>query len=217
MTVNGGLTREPIVIMNQTTVNNSPDCRFLVELLSKILYKNNSIYSIPLSSGNDLHPDLTDIYMRNNYQKSLVFGALIILTLLLTVPAPAAEYVSVKKDGVNIRSGPGTNKEVLWEVFKDFPLEVIKHQKDWVQTTDFEGDQGWIHDSLVAKDKRVIVKVNTANMRIGPAQNYEIVATVKYGVVFTPLEKEGDWIKVKHEDGTTGWISGKLLWPSNPL
>lgn len=150
-------------------------------------------------------------------KNSFLCKSFIVLTLLISSPAIAAEYISVKKDGVNIRSGPSTNKEILWEVFKDFPLEVVKRQKDWIQTKDFEGDQGWLYEPLTEKSKRVIVKVNTANMRIGPAQNYELVATVKYGVVFTPLEKEGDWIKVRHEDGTSGWIFKNLLWPSDPF
>ena len=137
--------------------------------------------------------------------------------LLHTSSVSAAEFLSVTKDGVNIRSGPDTNKEILWEVFKDLPLEVIKRQGEWIQTKDFEGDTGWIFKSLVTNNKRAIVKVNTANMRIGPGKNYELVATVKYGVVFTPLEKEGDWIKVKHDDGTIGWIFKNLLWPSNPF
>ncbi len=137
--------------------------------------------------------------------------------IMLSVSALAAEYITVSKDGVNIRSGPSTKKEILWEVFKDFPLQVIGRKNDWLQTKDFEGDKGWIFKNLVSKKKRVIVKVNTANMRIGPNKNYELVATVKYGVVFTPLKKENGWIKVKHEDGTNGWIFSKLLWPSNPF
>jgi len=139
------------------------------------------------------------------------------LLVFCTGLATAAEYVRIKKDGVNIRAGAGTNHEILWEVFKDFPLQVVSRKGEWIQVQDFEGDKGWVFKNLVSRDKRVIVKVNTANMRIGPGKNYELVATVKYGVVFTPIEKDGDWIKVRHEDGTTGWIFKKLLWPSNPL
>ncbi len=150
---------------------------------------------------------------KKNIQRLLI--AFIIL--IFSTPAFAAEYISVNKDGVNIRSGPSTKKEKLWEVFKDFPLQVVKRQKDWLQTKDFEGDTGWIYKKLISNNKRVIVKVNTANMRIGPGKDYELVATVKYGVVFTPLEKDGDWVKVKHQDKTTGWVYKKLIWPSNPL
>jgi SH3-like domain-containing protein len=114
-----------------------------------------------------------------------------------------------------MRSGPDTKTEILWEVFKDFPLQVITRQGQWVQTVDFEGDKGWIYAPLIANKKTVIVKVKLGNMRLGPGTNYETVARVKYGVVFTPLEREGDWVKVKHEDGTSGWLFKDLIWPGN--
>lgn len=143
---------------------------------------------------------------------------LLALSLLtLPVPAMAADYVSVSKDGANIRSGPDAKKDLLWEVFKDFPLQVVKRQKEWVQIKDFEGDQGWIFANLVSKEKRVIVKATTANMRNEPKKDAPVVATVKYGVVFTPVEKKGEWLKVKHEDGTSGWIVKTLLWPPDIL
>jgi len=151
----------------------------------------------------------------SSIKRAVPFLSLLLLLGSLSVPAMAAEYVRIKKDGVNIRAGAGTNHEILWEVFKDFPLKVLKRKGDWLQVQDFEGDKGWVFKNLVSKDKRVIVKVNTANMRVGPGKSYELVATVKYGVVFTPVERDGDWLKVKHEDGTTGWIFKKLLWPAD--
>ena len=138
--------------------------------------------------------------------------------LLCAAPSLAADYVSVNKDGANIRSAPDAKKEVLWEVFKDFPLQVTKREKEWVQVKDSEGDQGWIYANLVSsKEKRVIVKANTVNLRSEPSKDGKSVATVKYGVVFTPLEKKGEWLKVKHEDGTSGWISNALVWPPDIL
>ena len=128
----------------------------------------------------------------------------------------AGQYVSVKKDGVNMRSGPNTNDEILWEVFKGFPLKVLEEKKKWANVEDFEGDKGWIYAPLLTSTKTVIVKVDTANLRVGPGKNYEMRATVKYGVVFTPGRIEGDWVQVNHADGTSGWIYKKLLWPELP-
>lgn len=140
-----------------------------------------------------------------------------LLVLSVALPVQAADYVSVNKDGANIRSGPDAKKELLWEVFKDFPLQVVQRQKEWLQIKDFEGDQGWIYANLTSKDKRVIVKANSANLRGEPNKDAKVLATVKYGVVFTPLEKKGEWLKVKHEDGTSGWISNALIWPADIL
>lgn len=135
--------------------------------------------------------------------------------MLLAASAVAAEYVSILKDGVNIRSGPTTKDEVLWEVFQDFPLKVLKKNGQWTQTQDFEGDKGWVYSSLLSSKKTVIVKVDTANMRVGPGTNYEVMATVKYGVVFSISKVDGDWIKVSHADGTKGWLYKDLVWPDD--
>lgn len=125
----------------------------------------------------------------------------------------AANYMTVIKDGVNVRSGPSTKSEVYWEVFKDFPVKVLKKKNGWLKTKDFEGDTGWIYAPLLVNNKKVIVKVKKANLRVGPGKNYEIVATALYGVVFTPGRTDGNWIQVTHSDGTKGWLHKSLLWP----
>ena len=129
--------------------------------------------------------------------------------------AYGAEYVSIKKDGVNIRSGASTKDEILWEVFKDFPLKVLETKGKWTHTVDFEGDKGWVFSSLLSSKKTVIVKVKSANMRFGPGTNYEVLATVKYGVVFRLNTVDGEWVKISHDDGTNGWIHKDLLWPDD--
>ena len=146
--------------------------------------------------------------------KSLFVALLTAACLAASVSALAAGgQVSIKKDGVNVRSGPSTRSEVIWEVFRGFPLKVLKRKGKWAKVVDFEGDRGWVYAPLLSNKKTVIVKVKTANLRVGPDTKYEIAATAKYGVVFTPVDRDGDWVKVKHEDGTTGWIHQDLIWP----
>jgi SH3-like domain-containing protein len=123
----------------------------------------------------------------------------------------------VKKDGVNIRSGPNTKSKVIWQVFESFPLQVIKREGKWANVVDFEGDKGWIYETLISSNKTVIVNVETANMRSGSSKDNSIIATVKKGVVFEPLEMNGDWMKVRYKNEITGWMHNSLLWPSNPL
>jgi SH3-like domain-containing protein len=152
--------------------------------------------------------------MNERIQNSMIPGLTVCLLLFFfTTSVFAAEYISVNKDGVNLRSGPGTNHEILWEVFNDFPLQVIGRKDQWLHTVDFEGDKGWLYAPLAGKKRTVIVKVKLGNMRLGPGTNYENVARVKYGVVFQPEAREGEWVKVRHGDGTSGWIHKDLLWP----
>lgn len=151
------------------------------------------------------------------FQKLLIAGVVALFILSLSAAVSAAEYVSVKKDAVNIRSGPSTKNKVVWQVFENFPLQVIKREGKWANVVDFEGDKGWIYETLVSSRKSVIVNVETANMRSGPSTEDNVIATVKKGVVFEPLEMNGDWMKVRYKNEITGWMHNSLLWPANPM
>ncbi len=122
--------------------------------------------------------------------------------------------VSVKKDNVNVRSGPGTEFPVAMELFKDYPLKVVQKKGDWLKVTDFEKDSGWIYSSLVKPGSTVIVNgKKSINMRSKPNTTASIVAVVDRGVVLTKISSQGKWVKVKHSQGVIGWIYGPLLWP----
>lgn len=142
------------------------------------------------------------------------------LFLTFTSSALAADqYVSIKNNGVNVRSGPSTDAPISWEVFKGFPLKVLKKENNWANCLDFEGDTGWVHEDLLTAQKTVIVKKKKINLRDDPETGNDslVIALVKYGVVFDVIAKKGDWLKVRHEDSTEGWVHKDLVWPSDPL
>ncbi len=125
--------------------------------------------------------------------------------------------VSVQGDNVNMRSDPNTKAKVKWELGDGYPLEVIKREGEWVMVKDFENDSGWVITSRLQKKQHVIVKANknqeqAINIRRGPATDEGIVGKAYYGVVFSVQEKKGNWIRVRHESGLTGWVNSDLLW-----
>lgn len=137
-----------------------------------------------------------------------------ILFFLGISQSSAAEYVSVKGDNVNVRTGAGTNYEVSMELFKGYPLKVVSTQGEWLKIVDFENDSGWIHQSLVTDENTAIVNGNkNVNMRSEASTSSSVVATVDRGVVMTKLETKGKWVKLKHSSGLIGWIYKPLLWP----
>lgn len=125
-----------------------------------------------------------------------------------------AQTVSVKTDNVNVRSGPGTEFPVSMELFQGYPLNVMETKGEWLKVSDFENDTGWIFSSLVTPGNTVIVNgKESINMRSKPDTTSAIVATVDRGVVLTKVSTEGKWVKVRHSQGTIGWIYSPLLWP----
>ncbi len=126
----------------------------------------------------------------------------------------AAEVVSVKKDNVNVRTGPGTSNPVYMELFQGYPLKVVSKKGEWIKISDYENDSGWIHSSLVSKGNTVIVNSkNKANLRSKPTTSSSIVASIERGVILTKVSSQGKWVKVKHREGVEGWIYKPLIWP----
>ena len=141
---------------------------------------------------------------------TLALGALI--SFCPVHSALAAEYVSAAKDGVNLRSGPDANAAVLYQLPAGYPLEVLGKQGAWYKVSDYEGDKGWIQDSVVNKTPYVIVKVKECKIRSGPSSNEKVVGNGVKDVILAKVEQKGDWIKVSHPN-VTGWVHKDLVWP----
>lgn len=145
--------------------------------------------------------------------------ALFLLILVWPVCSGAAGFVMVSVAGekVNLRKGPSTQYPIIWELGKGFPLRIRSYKDNWIKVSDFEGDIGWIYKDLVSKKPHLIVKINKnskarINIRSGPGTKYKVVGKAEYGVVFQTLKRGDGWVKVRHEDGLTGWVKRSLLW-----
>lgn len=135
-----------------------------------------------------------------------------LLLSLLLAPCALAERLSIKGKVANIRSGPGTNHEVIWQAEQFYPIEVIQKQGDWILFKDYENDKGWVSASLTATTQTVIVKNQTVNVRSGASTSNPIVFKAQKGTPFQVLKKQDQWYQVKHADGDTGWISSTVVW-----
>ena len=137
-----------------------------------------------------------------------------ILTILFIICSgyALAERLAVAVPIANIRSGPGTKHSVLWQVEKYHPLNIIKKSGGWYYFRDFEGDEGWIHKSLVQKIPSVITIKDKCNVRSGPDVKKEVLFTVDRGIPFKVIKRKKSWIYVKHSDGDKGWIHKSLVW-----
>lgn len=137
---------------------------------------------------------------------------MLVCLLLLSVETAAAERYSIKTPEANIRSGPGTQYEWMWQVGKYFPIEVVQKKGNWYLFRDFEGDEGWIHNSLLDKAPTVVTVKEKCNVRSGPGTDDPILFSVGLGIPFKVLERKGNWIRVEHADGDQGWIHQSLVW-----
>jgi SH3-like domain-containing protein len=139
------------------------------------------------------------------------FALTIILAVFLT-DTVFAERLSVSVPVANIRSGPGTQYPVLWNSEKYFPIQVLKKKGEWYNFKDFEGDQGWVHNSIVNELSTVITRKDRCIIRNGPGPTQDILFIAEKGVPFKVIGTKGHWFNVEHADGDTGWIYKSLIW-----
>ena len=140
------------------------------------------------------------------------FSFLMIVLLVFYGTVAFAQRLTIKADVANIRSGPGQKYDILWQVEKFHPIWVINKNGKWYHFRDFEGDEGWIHASLVGEIPAVITKSEKCNVRSGPGTGYKIKFTVEKGIPFRVLKRQKKWLYVRHADGDKGWVHNSLLW-----
>lgn len=136
------------------------------------------------------------------------------ITVLFILPCLvfAGERLSITSGIANLRSGPGTNYEVLWQVEQYHPFIIVEKKGNWYKIKDFENDVAWLHNSLLGNIKSVITIKDKCNVRAKPVTGSSILFTVEKGVPFKILEQKGNWIKIEHADGDIGWIYKTLVW-----
>jgi SH3-like domain-containing protein len=129
--------------------------------------------------------------------------------------AAPVHALCVKATEANLRSGPGTNYDKTWEVYRYMPLKEVGRKGGWYKVQDLEGDTHWIFGRLVTKKyKCAVVKANEANVRSGPGTKYKklIFSPVFRYYTFKVEKISGSWVKVRDDYDDTGWIFRKLLW-----
>lgn len=158
-------------------------------------------------------PPLINTPSRRNIVGGLL-AALCVLTSPLSVAqnTSAASMVSVKGSTLNMRSGPGTQNAVIWELKRGYPLQVIKRQGQWLNVRDFEGDTGWVSASLTERTPHHVVKSRVANVRSSPSTQGRIVGKAAYGDLVRTRETRAGWVRIERSNGPNGWISKNLLW-----
>jgi SH3-like domain-containing protein len=153
------------------------------------------------------------------FSRSLVrLSALLLAFALSWMALPSAsagqrqQMVSVAVKTLNMRTGPGPRYATHWTVSQGYPFKVIGRKGDWLHVSDFEGDKAWVFRSMTGKTPHRVVKAQAASLRRAPGARSPVVKKAGYGDVLRTLEQRGEWLKVRHEGGATGWVQKRLTW-----
>jgi len=155
----------------------------------------------------------------------LIHICLIALLALLLAPVqpqaqisgtglPLPRYVSLRATEVNMRNGPGIQYPVEWVYHRQhLPMEIIAEYGTWRKIRDWQGNQGWIHQSLLSGRRTLIVTGEERTLRREPDSKSLPVARAEVDAVGRLIRcGEGSgWCQVefgKH----SGWLRRVEFW-----
>ena len=127
---------------------------------------------------------------------------------------PLPRFVSLRAGEVNLRTGPGVQYPIEWIYQKQsLPVEIIAEHTTWRKIRDWEGAQGWAHQSMLGAKRSMIVIGGTRNVYRKPDAAAPVVARVEPGVIgkLAACPDGTDWCRVEIE-GLEGWIKRSDFW-----
>ena len=145
--------------------------------------------------------------------KKLYF--LILLWLFFSFNAHASEtYLSLKKNKVNVRYGPGFEYPIKYIYKKiNLPIKQIDKKENFRRIIDLKNNSGWIHVSQLKKVNSIIPKTDKI-LFSKPTNFSKPLAKIKKGRVLLVQSCNNKWCKVE-TDGFNGWVKIDNSWGVN--
>ena len=149
-------------------------------------------------------------------------GAVAVLAACTLAPALAGEtsglplprFVSLRSDEVNLRTGPGQRYPIDWiYARKDLPVEVIAEFEAWRKIRDWQGTEGWVHQSMLSGRRMMVVVGGQRQLRGSDAESADTMAVVEPGVLGRLLQcpRNRDYCRVE-VGAVQGWFKRDEIW-----
>lgn len=126
---------------------------------------------------------------------------------------PIPRFVMTKANTVNLRVGPGNNYPIRTVyIRKNIPLKVIAEFDFWRKVTDADGQEGWIHKSLLSNTNIIWVNTDNACLISEPSSPEVVILKAEKGVEGEFLKDvKGKYAKVRIS-GQKGWMLIDHIW-----
>ena len=161
-------------------------------------------------------------------------------TTFLQMNEAGSATVSTSNGRLRVRSGPGADYDIVAYLNDGDTVTVLSVEGDWAKIRTADGQEGYTsveflnieeapapetdtqaesenptEGETAAQEAEGTATISTTNGRLrvrsGPGANYDIVAYLYNGDTVTVLSIDGEWAKVRTEDGEEGYVSVSFL------
>ena len=123
-------------------------------------------------------------------------------------------FLSLKKNKVNVRYGPGFEYPIKFIYNKiNLPIKQIDKKENFRRIIDLKNNSGWIHVSQLKKVNSIIPKTDKI-LFSKPTNFSKPLAKIEKGRVLLIQNCNNNWCKIK-TDNFKGWIKVDNSWGLN--
>ena len=130
---------------------------------------------------------------------------------------PLPRFVSVSSNEAYVRTGPGKKYPIQW-VFKrsGIPVEITLEFDHWRKIKDYEGQEGWIHKSLLSGKRNAMINAQEqVSMFQKPNKDSSLIAYLQPDVIVKIIECKATLCRIE-ASGYKGWVNKENLWGVYP-
>jgi SH3-like domain-containing protein len=129
---------------------------------------------------------------------------------------PLPRFVTLRAAEVNLRGGPGARYPIEW-VFtrKGLPVEVVDEFETWRRIRDWQGSEGWVHQSMLSGQRGAMVVGADRLLRRAPEPGAPAIAEVQVRVVGRLHRCRDGWCLIEAK-GYEGWLRQDEIYGAYP-
>ena len=129
---------------------------------------------------------------------------------------PVPRFVALGTDEVNVRTGPGLRYPIRHIIRREgLPVEIIREFDVWRQIKDIDGDEGWVHKSMLSGKRSVVVRGTVHLLLKKPSEGARPVVRLEPGVIAKLDTCVANWCQLA-VGGYDGWLKRQDIWGVYP-
>ena len=143
-----------------------------------------------------------------------IFFLVIICIFFPSYVSSEETFLSLKKNKVNVRYGPGFEYPIKYVYTKiNLPIKQIDKKENFRRIIDLKNNSGWIHVSQLKKANSIIPKKDKI-LFSKPTNFSRPLAKIEKGRVLLVQSCNNNWCKIKTEN-FKGWVKIGHIWGIN--
>jgi SH3-like domain-containing protein len=130
----------------------------------------------------------------------------------IATSAHALEYRAIGPQPAVLYDAPSAKARKLFILGPGYPVEVLVTVEGWLKVRDASGELAWVEAKSLSSQRTVMVRVPRAEVRQAADENAPVAFYAEQDVLLEFIEMAGNFARVRHRDGTVGFVRVTQVW-----